>query len=122
MHGECDAMDPLENSRMLAERIPNGELAVIPGAGHAYALERPDESLAVLLDWHESHSPIAAGAPRSGLAASVEPLLRPLGLHVGALRTGKSLVRRVAGRADAREGWRAQRASKSIASVSPSAL
>ena len=33
------------------------ELAVVPGAGHAYALEAPQESLGLLLDWRERRLP-----------------------------------------------------------------
>ena len=53
MHGERDRLVPLAASKLLASRIPDAELAVVPGAGHAYALEAPDESLELLLDWRE---------------------------------------------------------------------
>ena len=59
MHGERDRLVPLAASRLLAARIPDAELAVVPGAGHAYALEAPQESLELLLGWVErrlSHS------------------------------------------------------------------
>lgn len=36
---------------VLAREIPNADLAIIEGAGHAYLLERPDESLQALLEW-----------------------------------------------------------------------
>ena len=38
-------------------RIPDAELAVVPGAGHAYALEAPRESLELLLEWRERRLP-----------------------------------------------------------------
>jgi 3-oxoadipate enol-lactonase len=53
MHGERDELVPLAAGRLLAARIPNAELAVVPGAGHAYALEAPQESLDQLLGWYE---------------------------------------------------------------------
>ena len=53
MHGERDELVPLKAGRLLAARIPNAELAVVPGAGHAYALEAPQESLDLLLGWYE---------------------------------------------------------------------
>jgi pimeloyl-ACP methyl ester carboxylesterase len=53
MHGERDQLVPLAAGRMLASRIPDAELAIVPGAGHAYALEAPQESLDLLLDWYE---------------------------------------------------------------------
>ncbi len=57
MHGECDRLVPLAASKLLAARIPDAELAVVPGAGHAYALEAPQESLGLLLDWRERRLP-----------------------------------------------------------------
>jgi 3-oxoadipate enol-lactonase len=51
MHGERDRLVPPAASELLASRIPGAELAVVRGAGHAYALERPQESLDLLLDW-----------------------------------------------------------------------
>ncbi len=53
MHGEHDRLVPLAAGRMLAARIPGAELAVVRGAGHAYALEAPQESLDLLLGWYE---------------------------------------------------------------------
>jgi pimeloyl-ACP methyl ester carboxylesterase len=57
MHGERDRLVPLAASRLLAARIPDAELAVVPGAGHAYALEAPQESLDLLLGWRERRLP-----------------------------------------------------------------
>ena len=51
LHGERDQLVPLANGRTLARRIPGAELRVIPGAGHAYALERPHAALEALLTW-----------------------------------------------------------------------
>jgi 3-oxoadipate enol-lactonase len=92
LHGEKDVMAPLENARMLARDIPDAELAIVAGAGHAYALERPAEAFAALATWFDRHAPIAPGAPRTGLTARVEPMTRALGLPIGALRTGASLI------------------------------
>jgi 3-oxoadipate enol-lactonase len=93
MHGGCDAMSPVANARLLAEEIPDAELVIMPDAGHAYALERPEESLAMVLDWLARRGTIAAGRSHSGFTARAEPLTRALGLPVGALRTGASLLR-----------------------------
>ena len=92
MHGDRDAMAPLANARLLAERIPDAELAIIRGAGHAYALERPEESYAALVDWLDRREPIPPGQGRRGMAARAEPLTRALGLPIGAARTGASLA------------------------------
>jgi 3-oxoadipate enol-lactonase len=57
MHGERDRLVPPAASKLLAARIPGAELAVVPGAGHAYALEAPDASLELLLDWRARRLP-----------------------------------------------------------------
>ena len=69
MHGECDRLVPLAAARLLAARIPDAELAVVPGAGHAYALEAPRESLELLLDWRARRLP----RPRPREEAHVAP-------------------------------------------------
>lgn len=92
MHGDRDAMDPLGNARLLADRIPAAELAVVPGAGHAYALEQPEESFELFMRWLQRHEAIAPGRPNTAMAARAERLTRTFGLPVGALRTGRSLV------------------------------
>jgi 3-oxoadipate enol-lactonase len=92
MHGEQDAMAPISNARLLADRIPDAELCIVPGAGHAYMLERPRESFELLTGWLDRRGPIAAGVPRTGVAARAEPLTRALGLPIGAARTGASLA------------------------------
>ena len=92
LHGERDAMAPTANARLLAGRIPDAELVMIPAAGHAYLLERPEESFDVFADWLDRRGPIAPGRPNRGLGARVEPLTRALGLPIGAARTGASLL------------------------------
>ena len=43
--GDGDRVIPGASSHVLHERIPGSRLEVIPGAGHLFFLERPDESL-----------------------------------------------------------------------------
>jgi 3-oxoadipate enol-lactonase len=92
LHGERDAMAPIANAKLIAQRIPDAELRVVPGAGHAYGLERPEESRDLFVDWLDARSPIAAGRKRRDAAAAVEPATRMLGLPIGVARTGRSLV------------------------------
>ncbi|KPJ59441.1 MAG: hypothetical protein AMJ42_01985 [Deltaproteobacteria bacterium DG_8] len=42
--GDLDPIAPVENSRFLAEQIPNSTLAEIPGAYHAFWVERFEEA------------------------------------------------------------------------------
>ncbi len=41
IHGDADAAIPLERAQVLAERLPDAELVVIAGAGHASNLTHP---------------------------------------------------------------------------------
>jgi len=91
MHGDADGMTPLANARLLAERIPDAELAVLPGAGHAFLLEQPEATRDLIVEWFDRRGEIAPGRARAG--ARWEPLTRHLGLPIGALRTGASLAR-----------------------------
>ena len=104
LHGEHDAMAPVANAKLLAERIPDAELRIVPGAGHAYGLERPQESRDLFVDWIDARGPISAGRPRTDAAARVEPATRALGLPLGVARTGASLVGLVADRVAGRGG------------------
>jgi len=53
--GKEDKIVPAENSRILAERIPNAELEVLPKAGHGYLLECAEESNDIVLDFLRRH-------------------------------------------------------------------
>ncbi len=93
MHGADDAMAPIGNARLLADRIPDAELAIVPHAGHAYMLERPRDSYEIFAAWLERRGPDAVpGRPNGGLTARAEPLTRALGLPIGAARAGASLI------------------------------
>ncbi|MGI8726476.1 MAG: alpha/beta fold hydrolase [Solirubrobacterales bacterium] len=98
MHGELDAMSPLANAKLLASRIPDAELAVLKGCGHAYPLEAPARAHEIFADWMERRSPIVPGPAPPARIRRLEPLVRPFSLHTGALRTGVSLAARLGGR------------------------
>ena len=53
--GELDALKPPEYSRRIAERIPGAELLLIPDAGHAVILEKPQEINTAVLGFLEKH-------------------------------------------------------------------
>lgn len=91
LHGAQDELTPVANARQLAAGIPDAELRLVT-AGHAYLLEQPEESHRLFTEWLAARSPVPAGSPLTGLAARTEPLTRHLGLHVGALRTARSLA------------------------------
>ena len=54
--GQYDEARPATVARF-AEGVPQAELALIPGAGHALFADRPDETLAVLRAYFARHDP-----------------------------------------------------------------
>lgn len=64
--GANDAVVPVVHAHRAVDRLPNGELAVIPDCGHMAHVERPDEFLAALLPFlaaHRDYLPAAPAAP-----------------------------------------------------------
>jgi pimeloyl-ACP methyl ester carboxylesterase len=59
--GDDRAM-PRAGGEALAERLPRGELAVVPGSGHALVVERPRETIDLFLAFLARH-PLAGEAP-----------------------------------------------------------
>jgi pimeloyl-ACP methyl ester carboxylesterase len=53
--GKDDALIASENSRLLAERIPQAELVLLEPAGHCFWLERPAESVAAIARFLRAH-------------------------------------------------------------------
>ena len=49
--GNEDVLVPPENSKILAERIPNARLQVIEGGGHQFLIEKPDAFNNAVLDF-----------------------------------------------------------------------
>ena len=56
VHGEQDALVPLENGRRIAERVPGAELVVVPEANHVLMTDQPEQVATVLLDWLDARS------------------------------------------------------------------
>lgn len=49
--GDADRTIPPENSAFLAKAIPQAELEIIPGAGHAFCFSHPDVTAALIADF-----------------------------------------------------------------------
>lgn len=49
--GDQDLIAPVENSRYLADRIPDSTLAVLPGGYHAFWIERASEACTLIKDF-----------------------------------------------------------------------
>jgi 3-oxoadipate enol-lactonase len=58
--GSEDVLIPPENAHVLAQKIPNAQLVIIPGAGHAIHAECPDRLNAMADDFFRRHA-FAAG-------------------------------------------------------------
>lgn len=91
LHGGADRLVPPANAELLGRMIPDAEVAIVEGAGHAYLWEQPDQARARVEEWLDRRDPILAGPPLSGIAAYTEPVTRAAGLATGAFRTGRSL-------------------------------
>jgi pimeloyl-ACP methyl ester carboxylesterase len=54
--GDNDRLIPVENSQILASRIPKAELVIIKGAGHEFFIEDAEETNKIVLgflEWHK---------------------------------------------------------------------
>jgi pimeloyl-ACP methyl ester carboxylesterase len=92
LHGDQDVMSPPANAELLAREIPRAELHLVPGAGHAVPLERPEAIATLLLAWIDRQ---AREDPASVGAVDVigERATRPFSLHASALRNTRDAAR-----------------------------
>jgi len=51
LHGERDVLVPVANAHVLKDRISGAELRVLPGAGHVFTWELPEESAAAVVEF-----------------------------------------------------------------------
>jgi pimeloyl-ACP methyl ester carboxylesterase len=51
IHGTDDPLVPVQNGKLLAERIPGARLLLLPGCGHVPHFERPTECTKAVLDF-----------------------------------------------------------------------
>ena len=45
LHGDDDPLVPVANARYMAKMIKRSRLHVVPGAGHLFLLDQPDEAV-----------------------------------------------------------------------------
>jgi pimeloyl-ACP methyl ester carboxylesterase len=53
MTGEDDILVPPKNSKIIADRINNSELVIIPGSGHGFLKQKTDEVVPIILKFLE---------------------------------------------------------------------
>ena len=53
--GDADKLVPIENSRILASRIPKAELVILKNMGHGFNIEAADETNKAILDFLRRH-------------------------------------------------------------------
>lgn len=58
--GEEDVLTPPKQARAFAAHIPNARVEVMPNAGHAAALEQPDNFATLARSWIDQSRPLAA--------------------------------------------------------------
>jgi pimeloyl-ACP methyl ester carboxylesterase len=60
IHGDRDQLVPVQNARILHERIPNCALRIVPGAPHGFNLERPKEVAQAVIQFLSTSVPASA--------------------------------------------------------------
>ena len=53
--GDADRIIPVENSRILASRIPNAEVVILEGMGHGFNMEVAGEADKMIIDFLKKH-------------------------------------------------------------------
>jgi pimeloyl-ACP methyl ester carboxylesterase len=51
LHGDRDVLVPIANAQILKDRIRGAELRIVPGAGHLFTWEFPEESAAAVVEF-----------------------------------------------------------------------
>jgi pimeloyl-ACP methyl ester carboxylesterase len=59
--GDADKIIPVENSRIIASRIPGAELVILKNMGHMFVTEAADESNRIMLGFLKRHSKSGKG-------------------------------------------------------------
>jgi pimeloyl-ACP methyl ester carboxylesterase len=59
--GDDDQVIPGESSQLLVERIPNATLRIVPGTGHLFFAEQPEETIEILAGFLGSDASRARG-------------------------------------------------------------
>jgi 3-oxoadipate enol-lactonase len=97
IQGGADAMVPVRTAEVLADLIPDAEIAIVPGVGHLYFLEDPVGCRDLLVDWMQRRAPIMPGVPLTVGLSVVDAVSRKFALQLGAARAARTNVR-LAGR------------------------
>ena len=66
LHGAQDRLTPVANASVLAERIPDATLVVLPDAGHGYLLQDPAASHQAFDAWMAARAPSRPAGPCAG--------------------------------------------------------
>ncbi|MGH9712882.1 MAG: alpha/beta fold hydrolase [Candidatus Acidiferrales bacterium] len=69
IHGDSDRLIPAENAKVIAGRIPNAKLAMIPHASHIFPCDQPEAAHRAMLEFLAAHAndmpKLQAGAVQS---------------------------------------------------------
>lgn len=92
LHGERDVLVSAANTHRLAAGIPNAEVEVVPGAGHACMYEQARPVFATICDWLDREQPVAHADKPSGLEEMTERLTRKAAVPIGIWRVQRNSV------------------------------
>jgi len=51
LHGDADLLVPTGNGKLIAERIPNAKLVIVPKAGHVFPTDQPVATKQAVLEF-----------------------------------------------------------------------
>jgi pimeloyl-ACP methyl ester carboxylesterase len=54
LFGEYDEVVPPGNAALMADKLPNAEVKILPAAGHLFPIERPEATVAAIREFLES--------------------------------------------------------------------
>jgi len=57
VHGDRDQLVPVGNADILRQRIAGSQVRVIPGVGHMFFWEKPEESAEAIIEFLKSAVP-----------------------------------------------------------------
>ncbi len=73
IHGETDRLVPCGNSKLIAERVPEARLVLIPRASHVFATDQPEAANAAVVDFLAAQPAQGNGRPASATTIHLVP-------------------------------------------------
>lgn len=86
--GEIEDWNPPGSNELLAEELPNAELATVKGGGHLVCYEKPDETFKVIAPFIDKVTATVEKHKAVALGGRGEAIANAFGQYVGTLKEG----------------------------------